>query len=196
DFTPPAGFAAGSGVPSNGAPNAAADSGVPASDGGQATARPGNGAGPGGSAFGGGATGVLRLFKGDVAGQTSWLAPLAMIGGVVALLSVGRRLRGNTKLGGLIVWGGWLLTTGAVFSEAKGIFHPYYLSFLAPAVAAMAGIGLVSLARSFRTGNRALAWIAPVAIVATAIFEVTVLRRTPSYHPWLVPAILACAGAS
>ena len=123
-------------MPSNGAPNAAANSGVPASDAGQATARPGNGAGPGGSAFGGGATGVLRLFKGDVAGQTSWLAPLALIGGVVALLSVGRRLRGNTKLGGLIVWGGWLLTTGAVFSEAKGIFHPYYLSFLAPAVAA------------------------------------------------------------
>ena len=40
-----------------------------------------------------------------------------------------------------ILWGGWLLVTGVVFSLGKGIIHPYYTVALAPAIGALVGIG-------------------------------------------------------
>ena len=41
------------------------------------------------------------------------------------------------------MWGGWLLVTGVVFSYMGGMVHPYYTVALAPAVAALVGIGAV-----------------------------------------------------
>jgi 4-amino-4-deoxy-L-arabinose transferase-like glycosyltransferase len=41
----------------------------------------------------------------------------------------------------VVLWGGWLLTGGVFFSIA-GFFHEYYLSMLAPALAALVGIGI------------------------------------------------------
>ena len=32
----------------------------------------------------------------------------------------------------LLLWGGWLLVTGLVFSYMQGIIHPYYAIALAP----------------------------------------------------------------
>ena len=57
--------------------------------------------GPGGNGFGGGDPGVLRLFNDELSAQASWLLPLALIGGLVSLLSFERRLAGNQKLGSL-----------------------------------------------------------------------------------------------
>ena len=48
----------------------------------------------------------------------------------------------------LILWGGWLLVTGIVFSFMQGTIHPYYTIALAPAVAALIGTTVVeSMAR-------------------------------------------------
>ena len=46
-----------------------------------------------------------------------------------------------------ILWGGWLLVTGAVLSFASGIIHTYYTVELAPAIAALVGIATVVLWR-------------------------------------------------
>ena len=40
-----------------------------------------------------------------------------------------------------VLWGGWLLVTGLTFSFMAGIIHPYYTVALAPAVAALVGLG-------------------------------------------------------
>ena len=40
-----------------------------------------------------------------------------------------------------VLWGGWLLVTDLVFSFMSGIFHAYYTVALAPAIAAVVGIG-------------------------------------------------------
>ena len=40
-----------------------------------------------------------------------------------------------------MLWGGWLLVTAVTFSFMAGIFHAYYTVALAPAVAALVGIG-------------------------------------------------------
>ena len=41
-----------------------------------------------------------------------------------------------------VLWGGWLLVTGLVFSYMAGIIHPYYTVAIAPAVAALVGLGV------------------------------------------------------
>jgi 4-amino-4-deoxy-L-arabinose transferase-like glycosyltransferase len=91
--------------------------------------------------------GALRLATPPLAAQYGWLLPLALIG----LFLVRRRDRIQPSL---VLWGVWLLTYGIVFSAAGGIFHIYYLSALAPPVAALAGIGAVRLWR------RGSAWLA------------------------------------
>ena len=45
----------------------------------------------------------------------------------------------------LVIWGGWLVVTAAVFSYMNGIVHPYYTVALAPAIAAVIGIGATLL---------------------------------------------------
>lgn len=169
------------------------DARVPPPDGPGFPAGPANGAprmnrgGPGG--FGGGQSGWLRLFGAELAGQASWLIPLGLIGGLAAMVSSRGPLAGNQRLGSIIVWGGWLLTAGAVFSLAKGIFHPYYLSYLGPAIGGMAGIAVAHfwsklLVRSW------LGFIAPLALIATAVVQVVFLRRVPDYETWLQPVII------
>ena len=69
-----------------------------------------------------------------------------------------------------ILWGGWLIVTGAVLSFASGIIHTYYTVELAPAIAALVGIGTVLLWRArARLGARfALA----AGAVVTALWSV------------------------
>ena len=91
----------------------------------------------------GGATGIGRLFASDMGSQISWLLPAALIA-LVALLWLSRRSpRTDRTRAAALLWGGWLVVTGVVFSYMSGIIHPYYTVALAPAIAALAGIGAV-----------------------------------------------------
>ena len=58
-----------------------------------------------------------------------------------------------------MVWGGWLVVTGLTFSLMAGIIHPYYTVALAPAIAALVGLGgAVAVAGpGLRRGSRLLA---------------------------------------
>jgi 4-amino-4-deoxy-L-arabinose transferase-like glycosyltransferase len=102
------------------------------------------GGGMGGSF--GGAAGLLRMFNEQVGGQIAWLLPLAAVSLVAGLWLTRRAPRTDLRRAGLVLFGVWALVHVAVFSTAKGIFHPYYVSALASAVAALAGGGLVVLA--------------------------------------------------
>ncbi|MGI5521150.1 ArnT family glycosyltransferase [Micromonospora sp. CA-259024] len=106
----------------------------------------GGGARPGGGPFSG-QTGVLRMFGGEVGGQISWLLPAALILLVAGLLLAGRAARTDRLRAGLLLWGGWLLLTGLIFSFMSGIFHAYYTVALAPAIGALVGIGVTLLWR-------------------------------------------------
>ncbi|MBV9203955.1 MAG: glycosyltransferase family 39 protein [Actinobacteria bacterium] len=104
----------------------------------------GRGGGPGGGGFGG-ASGVLRLFHSEFGGQISWLLPAALIS-LGAMLWVSRRAaRTDRTRAAALLWGGWVLVTGLVFSYMNGIIHPYYMVALAPGVAVLAGIGATAL---------------------------------------------------
>jgi 4-amino-4-deoxy-L-arabinose transferase-like glycosyltransferase len=140
--------------------------------------------------FGAGVAGPLRLFfGGELAGQWSWLFPLVALGLVAAALGLRRRLPLEPRAQALILWVGWLATYGVVFSMAEGIFHPYYLIMLAPPMAALAGIGLAALWSAYRKGGWQ-AWLLPVALVATALWQNVVLSAYPQWAVWLIPLTL------
>ena len=140
------------------------------------------GGGAGGTSWGG-ATGVLRLFHSEFGGQISWLLPAALIS-LGAMLWVTRRaVRTDRTRAAALLWGGWVLVTGLVFSYMSGIIHPYYMVALAPGIAALVGIGATALWQA-RLGLAGRITVA-VAIVATAVWSYVLLDRTPDWLPWL-----------
>ena len=142
----------------------------------------GGGGGGGGTSFGG-ATGILRLFHSEFGGQISWLLPAALIS-LAAMLWVSRRaVRTDRTRAAALLWGGWVLVTGLVFSYMSGIIHPYYMVALAPGIAALVGIGAMALwqARLGLAGRI----VAAAGIAVTAGWAYILLNRTPSWLPWL-----------
>jgi 4-amino-4-deoxy-L-arabinose transferase-like glycosyltransferase len=156
----------------------------------------GGGAGPGGQSRWG-ATGWLRMFDPSNGGQISWLMPAALVL-LAGLLWLGRRQpRTDARRAQLCLWGSWLLVTAVVFSQMQGIFHEYYTVALAPAVAAIVGIGAAALWRA-RSHWEARAVLA-VALVVTVAWSHVLLARSPQFHPslrtWIVYGGVMAAAA-
>lgn len=137
--------------------------------------------------------GPLRLVDGHLAGQVGWLFPLALAGlAAGALREPWRRPFPPSHLA-LLLWSGWALTYAVVYSAAGGFFHFYYLATLAPPLAALAGIGAVSVWRLFVAGGwRAV--VAPIALLLTAVWqlyiEASALDGYGGWQTWLHPALL------
>ena len=116
-------------------------------------------------------------------GQASWLIPAALIALAALLWSARRATRTERRRAAALLWGGWLLVTGAVFSFMAGIIHPYYTVALAPAIAALVGIGAGAAWRA----RRRLAARATLAamIVVSVIWSYVLQGRSPEWYPWL-----------
>jgi 4-amino-4-deoxy-L-arabinose transferase-like glycosyltransferase len=156
--------------------------------------------GPGGGGFGGGGgggfggtPGLWRMFNEQVGGQIGWLLPLAAISLLAGLWLTRRAPRADLRRAGLVLFGLWAIVHVVVFSAQQGIFHPYYVSALAPAVAALGGYGLVALWRWTRTSWAGLVALA-LAIGGSAWVAVMVLNRTPDFAPALRTLIPVAAG--
>ena len=141
--------------------------------------------------------GPLRLTAPRLAAQMGWWWPLLLIGGIAAWLGArsGRPLACERLQ--LALWGGWTLVYGIVLSAAGGLFHAYYLVVMAPALAALAGIGSSRLWLLYwRDGLAAL--LLPATLLATAAWQAYVLNEFVGEHlalgkGWPVPAFLALA---
>ena len=143
----------------------------------------GGGGGGGQGASFGGATGIFRLFHAEFGGQISWLLPAALIS-LAAMAWVSRRApRTDRTRAAALLWGGWVLVTGLVFSYMNGIIHPYYMVALAPGIAALTGIGAMTLRRA-RLGLAGRI-VAAGGVLATAVWAYVLLDRTPDWLPWL-----------
>ncbi len=168
----------------------------------------------GGSPAFSGAAGLGRLFGSDMGGQISWLLPAALIA-IGALLwlawasSRGRLAVLGASQGGqaaqsghparrdlasVLLWGGWLLVTGGVFSFMAGIIHPYYTIALAPAIGALVGIGAVRLWQSAASWQ-ARCWLA-IGVASTAVWSFVLLDLSPTWLPLLRYAVLLTGLAS
>jgi 4-amino-4-deoxy-L-arabinose transferase-like glycosyltransferase len=123
--------------------------------------------------------GPLRLADPGLASQVGWLLPLALIGGVSALIELPLAAPAGLSL---VLWLGWLLLYGVVYSAAGGLFSPYYLVTLAPALAVLASVGFVSLWVRCRDG-RPWSGLLPLALVLTA-----------GWQMWLIVPATGMAG--
>jgi len=148
------------------------------------------GGGRAGGVFGG-PTGIFRLLASGLGDQAGWLLGLAAVA-ALALVAISRLRRGDARTGYVIAFGGSLLTAGLVFSFASGIFHPYYVSYLAPMIAALVGAGAGMMLGSGRTARI----VAPALIAGGAITELVVLGELGSQLTWAVPVVVALGGAS
>jgi 4-amino-4-deoxy-L-arabinose transferase-like glycosyltransferase len=146
------------------------------------------------SPFGGG-SGITRLFGASMGGQISWLLPAALVA-LVVMLWVSRRFpRTDRTRAAALLWGGWLLVAGLIFSFMSGISHSYYTVALAPPIAALAGTGAAGLWRIRHT------WLARGTLAAmlavTGVWAWVLLGRSPGWYPWLrVLIVIAALGAA
>jgi 4-amino-4-deoxy-L-arabinose transferase-like glycosyltransferase len=144
--------------------------------------------GRGGNMFGG-APGPLRLLNSALGGQAGWLLGFAVVSGLGLLLAT-RLRRADARTGWLLAVGGAFLTTAVLFSAASGIFHPYYVSLLAPFAAALAGAGAAQMIG----GGLSARILAPLALAGGVATELAVLHQYPGQLTWLAPVLIAvCA---
>jgi 4-amino-4-deoxy-L-arabinose transferase-like glycosyltransferase len=151
-------------------------------------------AGGGAGGFGGQA-GIGRMFASTLGGQISWLIPFAAIALIATLILIGRRPRTDLARASVMLFGGWFLLEFFVLSFQQGTQHPYYVSAMAPPIAALTGIGVVALFQAYRRSN----WwslVLPAAIAVTGVWAFVLLRRTPSWNPWLAWMVLAATAVT
>jgi 4-amino-4-deoxy-L-arabinose transferase-like glycosyltransferase len=172
---------------------------------GRITGNEGTGAGPpggtrGGAGFGrtggvnsfGGSPGIGRLFHAGTGDQIMWLIVPAVAAALGATWLLVRRRLDRKEVASLVAFGGWLATTFVVFSFAKGVFHNYYVSLLAPAIAALVGIGAALLLRAGRRG----ALFAAGTLLGTAVVQLVLLRRIDEVTALRVIVPVALLGAA
>lgn len=134
-----------------------------------------------------GQTGWDRLFTSSYGGQIAWLIPAAIVLAAAVLVMRGRAPRTDTTRAAVILWTGWLAITGAVISFASGIIHEYYTVALAPAIAALVGIGVVELWR--RRESFAARAVLAFTIAGTSVWATVLLARSADWYPalrWVV----------
>jgi len=132
--------------------------------------------------------GPFRLFNAELAGQASWLLPLAVLGGALVAANTRWRVRLSQPARGLILWVAWLLPM-AVFVCLAGLMHRYYLAMCAPAIAALVGAGL----SRFWERRAAGVWRAALgALLATSTAStVLLLGYWPDWQARLAPLLVA-----
>jgi len=164
--------------------------------------------------------GPLRLFDAQLGGQIGWLLPLSACGLLVACVAAWRRLpsppptvkrRGagqeqrratgqtswrerlvsDRQQQSLVLWGGWFVSLAFFYSFAD-FFHPYNLVMVAPAIAALCGIGIVSLWQTYRQSG-SWRWLLPIALLGTACVQTGVALESTAWNAWLIPVVLGLA---
>jgi len=157
----------------------------------------GNGGGAGGGGGGAnfsGASGTLRLFDDLMGGQASWLLPLALIALIAGLWARRSAPRTDRTRAALLLWGGWLIVTAAVFSYSQGIIHTYYAVALAPPIAALVAIGGWQLWQRRVTLRARI--LAAIAVAVTGGWSYILLDRSPSWQPWLRVVVLVATAVA
>ncbi|WP_155368044.1 ArnT family glycosyltransferase [Catellatospora vulcania] len=137
------------------------------------------------------------MFSDGVAPQVGWLYPLALAGLAAGFVWRGRAPRTDLVRAGYLMWGLWLFTHAAAFSSGR-VAHEFYVIAAAPAIAALAGGGAVTLWAAWRCGGRR-SWALPATIVFTMAWTIHLSLHFRTFLPWLaasaaVLAVPAVAG--
>jgi 4-amino-4-deoxy-L-arabinose transferase-like glycosyltransferase len=140
------------------------------------------GGGAAGSSFGGTA-GIQRLFNGEFGLEISWLMPAAVVLLAGAIWVTWRGPRTDSARASLIIFGGWLLSTGVTFAYMQGTIHPYYTVALAPAIGALVGVGSVLVWRHRVVAARGAYSVLALTVLVTCGWGFELLRTDSEFHP-------------
>lgn len=161
----------------------------------------GGGAG-GGNAMFGGQAGITRMFNSSFGTEVSWLLPAALILLVAGLISCGRRPLSDRPRAGLILWGGSLITTAAVFSYMQGTIHPYYTVALAPLIGGTIASGAAELwprDGDSRAASLTRRIVLALAVAVTGVWGFHLMATyASSWQPWIrwTALVVSLAGAA
>lgn len=131
--------------------------------------------------------GITRLFsKNILSDQIVWFIPLAIIGFIVSAISEKLSFGLSTiRKQSLAMWALWFLPEFIYFSWTTGTFHPYYLTMLAPPIAALAGIGIVSMWQQFSNCHWTK-WFLPISLVFNASIQLLMLYYFVDYSKIII----------
>jgi 4-amino-4-deoxy-L-arabinose transferase-like glycosyltransferase len=141
--------------------------------------------------------GIARLFSNNnLSDQVSWLLPLALFGFLAGAIK--EKLKApfdNRRKLDLILWITWLVPEYIYFSFTKGSFHTYYLTTMAPSIAALVGIGLTAMWEFYKKGGWKT-WLLPVAFIVNGATEILILsynyRISSGYKIIMVLTAILC----
>ena len=139
--------------------------------------------------------GWTKLVSDRFGPEIGWLYPLALLSLVAGLAWRGRARRTDPLRAGLVMWGGWLVTFGVIYSVMSNIPHTAYMASLAPPLAALSGAGIVMFWRWYRAGSWA-GWLLPVAVAAELAWAYYLWSGFRAFLPWVLPAAIGLGAAA
>ena len=137
--------------------------------------------------------GWTKLTDGRFGPEIGWLYPLAVLSLLTGLAWRWRARRTDPVRAGLVMWGVWLGTFGAIYSVMSNIPHTAYMASLAPPLAALSGAGIVFFWRWYRAGSWA-GWLLPAAVALELAWAYHLWSGFLDFLPWVLPVALG-AGA-
>ncbi|WP_254306626.1 glycosyltransferase family 39 protein [Clostridium sp. 001] len=142
-------------------------------------------------------SGIFRLFgNGNMSDQISWFLLFAVIGFIVAAIKEKLKAPFDSKRKlSLILWVMWLLPEFIYFSFSKNVTHTYYLTTMAPSIAALTGIGLSAMWTFYKEGGLK-SWILPIGLIANGCAEILILsynyNRSSGYKIIIIITGILC----
>ncbi len=140
---------------------------------------------------------AVRLWSTNLYGQSSWFLLFAFCS---ILVCIRWKLLRKKELSqaAMVFWSAWLLTMTVLFSFA-GFYHRYYLCMIAPAVAVLSGVGVITMYRGFK--KRKEHWrqhLLPifllVSFLANLALQIKCIWNYSGLKDWLFLLIAATSG--
>lgn len=141
--------------------------------------------------------GLTRLIgNNNISDQIGFLIPIAVLGFLASALKEKLTFSAdNERKMSLTLFFIWFLTEFIFFSLSKGSFHTYYLTTMAPPIAALTGIGIIDMWNFYKNRDRK-AFLLPASIMITAVTQISILyynhTRSKGYMPIIVLTGLIC----
>ena len=146
-------------------------------------------------------SGITKLFSyNNLSDQISWFLPFAVIGFLAAAIEEKLKFPFNNKKKlSLILWLMWLLPEFIYFSFSNIVTHTYYLTTMAPSIAALSGIGLAAMWKFYKEDGWKK-WFLPMAFIINGLIEMSILsynyKASNGYKITLIVTGILCLGAS
>lgn len=139
----------------------------------------------------GSAPSLTRLIgNNNISDQIGFFIPIAVLGFLATAFK--EKLIppfNNEKKMNLILFFIWFLTEFVFFSFTKGGFHTYYLTTMAPPIAALTGIGLIDMLSFYKNKDRKALFL-PISIIITAAIQMSILYHNHTKSRGYLPIIV------